>query len=238
MEILVDTGNEVRGFEVLATREGRRVDVVIARGTVEVAEVTRGGQVVRSARFMASRVVAVVEHPASQDARSEPLGHVDRRVRQLADAPLGEHLLVTLEVGGEGPRVAHHHLEQGDALRPGDERPERVALIERDVGAGGAMHVAARHVALEHEHDVVAVVAVRLHDHPGVPLGIEREEAGREVEPLLAHRGGVIAVLLAADLLPREVVEVSNARAAGHESPLMGARSRRGYPSATFRPAS
>jgi hypothetical protein len=36
-------------------------------------------------------------------------------------------------------------------------------------------------------------------------------------------------VLLAANLLPREVVEVSNARAAGHESPLMGARSRRGY---------
>jgi hypothetical protein len=69
VEILVDTGNEVRGFEVVATREGRRVDVVIARGTVEVAEVTRGGQVVRSARFMASRVVAVVEHPVSQDAR-------------------------------------------------------------------------------------------------------------------------------------------------------------------------
>jgi hypothetical protein len=44
--------------------------VVIARGTVEVAEVTRGGQVVRSARFMSSRVVAVVEHPASQDSRS------------------------------------------------------------------------------------------------------------------------------------------------------------------------
>lgn len=68
VEILVDTGNGVRGFEVLATREGRRVDVLIARGTVEVAEVTRGGQVVRSARFMSSRVVAVVEHPASQDA--------------------------------------------------------------------------------------------------------------------------------------------------------------------------
>ena len=66
VEILVDTGNQVRGFEVVATREGRRVDVVIARGTVEVAEVTRGGQVVRSARFMSSRVVAVVEHPAAE----------------------------------------------------------------------------------------------------------------------------------------------------------------------------
>jgi hypothetical protein len=66
VEILVDIGDGVRGFEVVATREGRRVDVLIARGTVEVAEVTRGGQVVRSARFMTSRVIAVVEHPASE----------------------------------------------------------------------------------------------------------------------------------------------------------------------------
>ena len=36
---------------------------------VRVAEVTRGGQVVRSARFMASRVVAVVEHPAAEAER-------------------------------------------------------------------------------------------------------------------------------------------------------------------------
>jgi hypothetical protein len=71
VEILVDTGNEVRGFEIVATREGRRVDVLIARGTVEVAEVTRGGQVVRSGRFMSSRVIAVVEHPASE-ARPGP----------------------------------------------------------------------------------------------------------------------------------------------------------------------
>jgi hypothetical protein len=32
---------------------------------VEVAEVTRTGQPVRSARFLASRVVAIVEHPAT-----------------------------------------------------------------------------------------------------------------------------------------------------------------------------
>ncbi|HZB42334.1 MAG TPA: hypothetical protein VE487_15280 [Ilumatobacter sp.] len=61
----------MREFEVAATREGRGVDVLIARGTVEVAELTRGGQVVRSARFMASRVVAVVEHPAPQEASSD-----------------------------------------------------------------------------------------------------------------------------------------------------------------------
>ena len=64
VEILVDVGEGVRAFEIAATREGRRVEISTARGTVEVAEVTRSGQVVRTARFMAARVVAVVEHPA------------------------------------------------------------------------------------------------------------------------------------------------------------------------------
>jgi hypothetical protein len=72
VEVLVDVGNGVRSFDVVATREGRRLDVSIARGTVEVAELTRGGQVVRSARFMASRVVAVVEYPAAEAAKARP----------------------------------------------------------------------------------------------------------------------------------------------------------------------
>lgn len=66
VEIVVDTGDgSVREFEVVATRAGRRVEVSVGRGTVEVTEVTRSGQPVRSARFMQSRVVALVEHPAS-----------------------------------------------------------------------------------------------------------------------------------------------------------------------------
>lgn len=65
IEVLVDVGNGVRSFEIVATRAGRRLETVTARGTVEVLEVTRSGRPVRSARFMASRVVAVVEHPAS-----------------------------------------------------------------------------------------------------------------------------------------------------------------------------
>jgi hypothetical protein len=32
---------------------------------IEVAEVTRGGTAVRTARFMANRVLALVEHPAA-----------------------------------------------------------------------------------------------------------------------------------------------------------------------------
>jgi len=64
VEIVVDVGDGTRTFEVTATRAGRRVEVETRRGLVEVSEVTRGGTVVRTARFMNSRVVAVVEHPA------------------------------------------------------------------------------------------------------------------------------------------------------------------------------
>jgi hypothetical protein len=72
VEVMVDIGNGVRSFDVVASREGRRLETSIARGTVEVAELTRGGQVVRSARFMASRVVAVVEYPAAETKGSRP----------------------------------------------------------------------------------------------------------------------------------------------------------------------
>lgn len=63
VEIIVDTGGSSRTYEVLATRAGRRVEVSTRRGVVEVAEVTRTGTPVRTARFMSGRVIAVVEHP-------------------------------------------------------------------------------------------------------------------------------------------------------------------------------
>jgi hypothetical protein len=66
VEILVDVGGGVQRFEIAATRAGRRVEIATVRGTVEVAEVTRSGRPVRSARFMATRVVAIVEHPAGE----------------------------------------------------------------------------------------------------------------------------------------------------------------------------
>ena len=66
MEILVDVGAGVEHFEIEATRAGRRVEVGNARGTIEVTEVTRSGTAVRTARFMAAKVVAVVEHPARE----------------------------------------------------------------------------------------------------------------------------------------------------------------------------
>jgi hypothetical protein len=44
---------------------------------VEVMEVTRGGTVVRTARFMANRVLALVEHPAADKGTADK-GPVDR----------------------------------------------------------------------------------------------------------------------------------------------------------------
>ncbi|SHN34594.1 hypothetical protein [Cryptosporangium aurantiacum] len=70
VEIVIDAGDSTRTYEVVATRAGRRVDVTHRRGVVEVTEVTRGGTTVRTARFMAARVLALVEHPAPRGARS------------------------------------------------------------------------------------------------------------------------------------------------------------------------
>jgi hypothetical protein len=68
VEIVVDTGDGARTYEMSATRAGRRVDVSTVRGVVEVTEVTRTGTAVRTARFMASRIIALVEHPADTSA--------------------------------------------------------------------------------------------------------------------------------------------------------------------------
>ena len=72
VEIVVDIGDATRTYEVAATKAGRRVDTAVRRGLVEVTEVTRSGAVVRTARFMASRVVALVEHPAQEGNQTEP----------------------------------------------------------------------------------------------------------------------------------------------------------------------
>ncbi len=71
VEIVVDTGDGAKTYEVSATRAGRRVEVSTVRGVVEVTEVTRTGTVVRTARFMASRIIALVEHPADTSQRTD-----------------------------------------------------------------------------------------------------------------------------------------------------------------------
>jgi hypothetical protein len=66
VEIVVAADDGSRTYEIAATRAGRRIEITTGRGIVEVTEVTRTGEPVRRARFMASRVLALVEHPASE----------------------------------------------------------------------------------------------------------------------------------------------------------------------------
>lgn len=63
VEVVIDAGGTARTYVVEATRAGRRVEVTTRRGVVEVSEVTRTGNPVRTSRFMTSRVIALVERP-------------------------------------------------------------------------------------------------------------------------------------------------------------------------------
>jgi hypothetical protein len=79
VEIVIDAGGEVRTYEITATRNGRRVEINTGRGIVEVTEVTRGGTPVRTARFMSSRILALVEHPAGDHPIGQEVMGVDER---------------------------------------------------------------------------------------------------------------------------------------------------------------
>jgi hypothetical protein len=64
VEVVVDVGGgQTKTYDIVAAKAGRKVETSTSRGVVEVAELTRTGQVVRTARFMQARVVVVVEHP-------------------------------------------------------------------------------------------------------------------------------------------------------------------------------
>lgn len=98
VEVLVDVGQGVQRFEIVATKAGRRVEISTLRGTVEVAEVTRSGQPVRSGRFMVSRVVAIVEHPAGELAPPR---------RGLATDPEGGSAMAEEELAWEASARRH-----------------------------------------------------------------------------------------------------------------------------------
>ena len=72
VEIVIDSGEGSQTYEITATKAGRRVDIANRRGIIEVSEVTRTGSPVRTARIMASRVVALVEYPADSAPPSGP----------------------------------------------------------------------------------------------------------------------------------------------------------------------
>jgi hypothetical protein len=67
----VDVGGGTKTYEIVAAKAGRRVEISNIRGAIEVSEVTRTGVVVRSSRFMANRVVALIEYPAADDSDRE-----------------------------------------------------------------------------------------------------------------------------------------------------------------------
>jgi len=86
VEVVIDAGDGARTFEIEATKAGRRVEIGNARGVVEVSEVTRSGQSVRVARFMASRVLALVEHPSLEPDEVD-VGERRPRGRRRAQHP-------------------------------------------------------------------------------------------------------------------------------------------------------
>jgi hypothetical protein len=121
VEIVVSDDEGSLRYEIAATRAGRRVEVSNVRGVVEVVEVTRTGQAVRTARFMASRVIALVEHPASERADAgEPAGASQRPVvgDQRADA----------DRGGVGAAGAREHAAGGQGAHASQPDPHRSGL--------------------------------------------------------------------------------------------------------------
>jgi hypothetical protein len=93
VEVVIDVGDGTRTFEIVASKAGRRVETATARGVVEVTEVTRTGQPVRSARFMATRVVAIVEHPldGDEDGEARPRAGARRATPDQAGLDLDLH---------------------------------------------------------------------------------------------------------------------------------------------------
>ncbi len=111
VEAVVDTGQGTQTFEIVATRAGRRIEITSARGIVEVTEVTRGGTPVRTGRFMANRLVALVEHPATEGegARVDVTTHramggnpTDIRRRSRTEAATDEPRQLTALLTDEG----------------------------------------------------------------------------------------------------------------------------------------
>jgi hypothetical protein len=117
VEAVVDTGQGVQTFEIVARRAGRRIEITTARGVVEVTEVTRTGKPVRTGRFMASRLVALVEHPAQEGNG----GGVDVETRR--------------KMGGDGSRSRSRRVEVSA------DTPRQLTVLgeeEEDPGDDGA----------------------------------------------------------------------------------------------------
>ena len=104
VEIVIDAGSgTTRTYEVTATRAGRRVNVTHGRGVVEVSEVTRGGSTVRTARFLANRVLVMSARPG-RIVRDIPI--TLRRPRQVEDVTTTEFIRFKADIMAE---MRGHH---------------------------------------------------------------------------------------------------------------------------------
>ncbi len=117
IEVVVDTGQGTQTFEIVASRNGRRLEVTTARGVVEVTEVTRGGTPVRTGRFMSSRVVALVEHPAAEGDAARVEVETRRRMTAGEGASRRDH-------AGGGRRTPTDQLALLGADAPDDPDPD------------------------------------------------------------------------------------------------------------------
>ncbi len=122
VEAVVDTGQGTQTFDIVARRAGRRIEITTARGVVEVTEVTRSGTPVRTGRFMANRLIALVEHPAQ-----EGNGGVDVETRRRMGADTSRTRAKRPEPVADVPRQLTVLGDDSDDSDDGEEPPENGA---------------------------------------------------------------------------------------------------------------
>lgn len=100
VEAVVDTGQGTQTFDIVARKAGRRIEITTARGVVEVTEVTRSGTPIRAGRFMANRLIALVEHPALESESVD----VETRRRMGGDSSRSRPRRGVTDATHDGPR--------------------------------------------------------------------------------------------------------------------------------------
>ncbi|MBO0703294.1 MAG: hypothetical protein J2P38_10205 [Candidatus Dormibacteraeota bacterium] len=86
--VVMDVGaGQTQEFSVAATQAGRRVEVNTGSRQTTVSEVTRTGRPVRSAWFLTSRVVALIELPREAPRRTEPVQQLQLPVEGQGSGP-------------------------------------------------------------------------------------------------------------------------------------------------------
>lgn len=88
VRVVVDIGGGTTEFVVEAAKAGRKVEVVETRGgrMIEVRLLTRNDQPVLTDRFMASRVVALIEERVEVDEAEPDHAHVQMGLMTNAEA--------------------------------------------------------------------------------------------------------------------------------------------------------